>query len=234
MDVYLYSPQTFNWTEYISEEQSRLLLALTWLVRADVVRYGEANAEHVGWLYRVTADYLQFQNSFGGIQEQLGQNISNCLACPPRANGDYATGEAPIIEVNTDTCTDLLYSNNFALISLWEAYKATGDFDTFGKAADLLANYLLSVQGVSVNHPELDGGWIRAFDYELWTQYGSDSDTGWGANSLESGWTQTWIDVGFAFRALNTSYWDFTSTAINSTVFYEECAKTFGSCAPGQ
>ena len=49
---------------------------------------------------------------------------------------------------------------------------------------------------------------MRGFDYELWEYWGSSADLGWGAWSVESGWTNTWIASVLAFRHLNTSLFD--------------------------
>lgn len=48
-------PSAWRWTEYISEERGRLLLAVAWLVRADVAR-GQRVASHDSWLEQLTGD----------------------------------------------------------------------------------------------------------------------------------------------------------------------------------
>jgi hypothetical protein len=64
----------FRWTEYLSEERGRLLLALAWLLRAGAVAApGQPpNATHVAWLREVAADYLASQQPCGGVMESLG------------------------------------------------------------------------------------------------------------------------------------------------------------------
>ena len=217
-----YYPNLWETTEYLSEEQSRLILPLAWLVRADQLierRYRKAVAsargdgssdadadeengdllplssreqwcavlrlcpaaapsQHVGWLYSFSRDYTARQTAYGGIQESLG-NQTNADCPAPRDNADYGNGEAPLTQGDTDTVTDQLYSNNFALLSLWEAYGATRNVTAFGAPAAALAAYLTSIQAYSSAHPELSGGWPRAFDFAQWDFWGSSADWGW-------------------------------------------------------
>jgi hypothetical protein len=74
--------------------------------------------------------------------------------------------------------------------------------------ADRLAEFLLRVQVQSEAHPELDGGWFRAFDFRQWDYWGSNADAGWGAWSIEVGWTQAWIPTVLALRELKLNLWD--------------------------
>ncbi len=73
-----------------------------------------------------------------------------------------------------------------------------------------MADFLCRIQVVSKDHPEVDGGWMRAFDYQRYEHWGSNADSGWGAWSIESGWTQGWIASILALREMNTSIWDLT------------------------
>jgi hypothetical protein len=57
----------------------------------------------------------------------------------------------------------------------------------------------------------LDGGWYRAFDFQRWEYWASSSDLGWGAWSIEDGWTQGWICAVLALRQMNTSLWSLTA-----------------------
>ena len=54
----------------------------------------------------------------------------------------------------------------------------------------------------------MDGGWFRAFNDEIWDYWGSNADEGWGAWSIEVGWTQGWISTVLALRETNTNLWD--------------------------
>ena len=59
-------------------------------------------------------------------------------------------------------------------------------------------------------HPELDGAWYRCFDYDKWDFWGANADAGWGAWSVEVGWTQGWISTVLTMRELNKNLWDMT------------------------
>jgi hypothetical protein len=68
---------------------------------------------------------------------------------------------------------------NFAAIGLHEAAAATGNA-TIADASRRLLEYLARIQQRSSVHPELDGAWMRAFDYEKWEVWASAADIGWG------------------------------------------------------
>ena len=86
----------------------------------------------------------------------------------------------------------------------------TGD-PFYAQAAAGLARFFSRIQARSETHPELDGGWFRAFDSKRWDYWASNADLGWGAWSIESGWTQAWITSVLALRRMNTSFWELTS-----------------------
>lgn len=226
-----YYPGQWDWTEYLSEEQGRLLHTLAWLVQADRIRGGGANATHLAWLNRIGSDLIVRATRYGGLQEDLG-TPGLCEACPPTSNAAYGNGEAPISQTSNDTVTDQLYSNNYALAALGEAYAATGNA-SYGAAADALAAYLAATQATSTAFPFVSGSWPRAFHYDLWTYFGSSSDTGWGPWSVESGWTTTWIAAAMALRALDVSMWDFLvapgASGMDAAVFAAVCPSFFGA-----
>ncbi|MCX6927048.1 MAG: hypothetical protein NT154_28160, partial [Verrucomicrobia bacterium] len=118
--------------------------------------------------------------------------------------------EAPLIQSNADAASDLLYTCNFAFLALHEAAAATGD-SFYRDAEEKLAKFLCRIQIRSETHPELDGGWFRAFDFKRWEYWASSADAGWGAWSIESGWTQSWITSVLALRGMQTSLWDLTA-----------------------
>ena len=99
------------------------------------------------------------------------------------------------------------YTSNFALLGLHEAAAALGNA-TVKAEEDKLADYIVRLQARSTERPELDGAWLRAFDYEKWENWASDADIGWGAWSVESGWTQSWITTTLGMRLLGTSLWE--------------------------
>lgn len=195
-------PGRWTWTNGIQQERAKMLLALAWLVRV------EDTAEHRGWLDQMARDLLAGQDACGAIREEIGQPGKG--GCPPPASNEaYGTAEAPLIQSNADAASDLLYSCNFAFLALHEAAAATGD-PSLRNAEDKLAKFLCRIQIRSEAHPELDGGWFRAFDFKRWEYWASSTDAGWGAWCIESGWSQSWITAVLALRQMQTSLWDYT------------------------
>jgi hypothetical protein len=190
----------WRWTNGFTQELARMLLPLAFLVRI------EDTDVHRGWLQRIsTALLAQMQGcdaacgaARGAIREQLGPPANGQYA-PPASNAAYGTAEAPLIQANGDPACDLLYTTNYAFLGLHEAAAATGD-GKLQEAEDCLTDFLLRVQVRSEAHPYLDGAWMRSFDFERWEYWGSSSDVGWGAWSVESGWTNTWIAAVLALR----------------------------------
>ncbi len=200
MDVY---PDAWHWTNGLQQERARMLLPLAWLVRV------EDTPEHRQWLRRIAQDLLALQDECGAIREELGTTGKGSYA-PPASNEAYGTAEAPLIQENGDPLCDLLYTTNFAFLGLHEAAGATGE-TFYAGAEDELAEFLCRIQIRSEAHPELDGGWFRAFDFGRWEYWASSADLGWGAWSIESGWTCGWIDAVLGMRCLKTSLWDLTN-----------------------
>ena len=195
-------PDGWSWTNGIQQERGRMLLPLAWLVRVD------DTPEHRAWLKRMADDIERCQDACGAIREELGE-LARGGYRPPQSNAEYGTSEASLIQANGDPVCDLLYTCNFTFLGLNEAQAATGD-PQYGRMADKLAEFLVRIQVRSETHPELDGGWFRAFDYRKWDYWGSNADAGWGAWSIECGWTQGWITSVLAMRQLNVSLWDLT------------------------
>lgn len=237
-DTMTYFPAGWRWTEYLTEEVARALHTAAWLLRAGHALSPQLppNATHLAWM-NTLASYLLTQQSasgVGGIQEAFGAP-GMCDSCPPASNADYADGEAPMSQSNGDPITDMLYTNNFALLGLCEAAAA---YAAIAPGAPLARNvtsscagltaFLLSIQTQSTLHPELQGGWPRGFHYSHWTYYASASDIGWGPWSMETGWSATWMATSLGLRLLNTSLWDALSgSAVNATLFAAECPLLF-------
>lgn len=195
-------PDQWHWTNGLQQERARMLLPLSWLVRV------QDTPEHRGWLKRIALDILSFQDKSGAIQEEVGA-VGKGQFGPPKSNSTYGTSEAPLLQQNGDPVCDLLYTTNFAFLGLHEAAEATHDL-LYSRAEDKLANFLCRIQIQSERHPELAGGWFRAFDFGRWDYWASGADWGWGPWSIETGWTQTWICGVLAMRHLRTSLWDVT------------------------
>jgi len=198
-------PDGWRWTNGLAQERARMILPLSWLVRV------ENTDENREMLFTVVNDFLELQASCGAIREELG-SIEMGRYPPPQSNEAYGTTEASLIAQNGDPVSDLLYTTNFAFLGLHEAAYATRDAK-IEQAADKLAEFLCRIQVKSQDHPELDGGWMRAFDYRRFEHWGSNADHGWGAWAIETGWTQSWIVSILALRELNTSLWDLTKNS---------------------
>ncbi|SFK89786.1 hypothetical protein [Proteiniphilum acetatigenes] len=189
----------------IQMDRARMLLPLAWLLRI------EDTSQHRTWLYELLTDMEQDPVT-GTIPERIEADKNNFGAGHyqiPKTNEEYGATESPIIQIDGDTGSDLLYAVNFAFLGLHEAAEASGD-PLFSEAENKLADFLCRIQISSDKHPELDGGWFRGFDYHRWEYWASNGDAGWGAWSIESGWSQSWITMVFSLRLLQTSFWDFT------------------------
>lgn len=198
-------PDGWSWTNGLAQERARMILPLAWLVRVD-----DTDANRT-MLLTVVNDFLKLQDDCGAIREELGA-IKMGRYPPPQANEAYGTTEASLIAQNGDPVSDLLYTTNFAFLGLHEAVYATDNAD-IRKATDKLAEFLCRIQVRSTDHPELDGGWMRAFDYQRFEQWGSNADHGWGAWAIETGWTQGWVTSILALRDMETSIWDLTKNS---------------------
>jgi len=185
----------WKWTNGLTQELARMVLPLAFLIRV------EDRAEYRMWIEKIVGDLVSQQQACGAIREMLGP-IGNGEYPPPSSNEQYGTTEAPIIQENGDPACDLLYTSNFAFLGLHELASALRRLG-LKRAEDRLARFLCRIQLRSEEHPYLDGCWMRGFDYEKWEYWGSSSDIGWGAWSVESGWTNSWIASVFAMRLLN-------------------------------
>ncbi len=193
-------PDGLRWTNGLAQERARILLPLAWLLRV------KDTPGHRAWFKTAVDGLLALQDDCGAIREELGQ-AGKGMYPQPTSNAGYGTSEAPLIQRNGDPVADMLYTSNFAFLALNEAAAATGDPEVL-KAADKLAEFFCRIQIESEDHPALDGGWFRAFDYQRWEAWGSNADHGWGAWSIESGWTQGWIVSVLAMRQMGTSLWE--------------------------
>ena len=198
-------PDKWRWTNGLQQERARMLLPLAWLIRID------DSSEHRQWLKQIATDMLALQAECGALREEIGSGTEGKYA-PPKSNDRYGTNEAPLIQQNGDPACDLLYTSDFAFLGLREAAAATGDA-FYLHAEDKLAEFLCRIQARSSLHPQLDGAWVRAFDFKIWDYWASNSDWLAGAWSLETGWTQAWITSVLALRHLKTSLWELTANS---------------------
>lgn len=196
-------PDKWTWTNGIQQERARMILPLAWLVRV------EDTEEHRKWLDIIVRKLLENQVECGAIREELGGQGTGMFD-KARSNKEYGVTEAPLIAENGDPVADMLYTSNFAFFALNEAAHATGNKD-YKNAVEKLSDFLIRIQVKSEKHPDLDGAWMRAFDYNRWDYWASNADAGWGAWSTLTGWIQSWIVGTQALLEKNQSYWDITN-----------------------
>ncbi len=196
-------PDKWQWTNGIQQERARMILPLAWLVRVD------DTPPHRQWLDKVAGKLLENQDECGAIREELGGDGLGLFG-KATSNRDYGVREAPLISKNGDPVADMLYTCNFAFFALNEALHATGD-SRYKEAVGRLGDFLVKIQAESETHPDIDGAWMRAFDYQRWDYWASNADHGWGAWSTLSGWIQSWIVGTLALVDRDTSFWEMTS-----------------------
>lgn len=190
-------PDGWRWTNSLTAEMSRMLLPLAFLVQV------EDTPTHRAWLELICRDVLKQLQPCGAFRDLMG-NLKNGCYPPPQSNESYGTSEASLIQQNGDPATDLLYAANWAFIGLHEAAIALSSKE-LKEAEDQMADFFCRIQTRSTLHPNLSGCWMRSFDYEKWEYWGSSADAGWGAWSVESGWTNAWILATFELRQENAS-----------------------------
>lgn len=202
-------PEKWKWGSSLQTQRARMILPLAWLLRI------EDTEEHRRWLDLVTDDMLKNQVDCGAIREELGKGKG--MFKELKKNSDYGSDEGSLITINGQQISCMLYTNNFALFSLNEAAKATGD-KKYSNAAERLADFLVRIQVKSEQHKDLDGAWFRAFDYGKWDYWASNSDAGWGAWCTLTGWIQSWIVTSQVQIQQQQSFWDITKdTGLRST-----------------
>jgi hypothetical protein len=194
-------PEGWKWTNGIQQERARMILPLAWLVRV------EDTEEHRKWLDTVVSKLLESQVECGAIREELGAGHGDFGRTS--SNREYGLHEAPLIFTNGDPVADMLYTSNFAFFSLNEAARATGN-KKYLEAVYKLSDFLIRIQVKSKNHPDLDGAWFRAFDFNRWDYWASNADAGWGAWSTLTGWIQSWIIATQVLVEEKNSYWELT------------------------
>jgi hypothetical protein len=222
----------------ITMQRARMLLPLAWLVRVN------GSAEHRGWLRTVADGLLARQAACGALREEVSAKGWAAATRVPN-NTNYGTFEAPLNQENDDPVSDLLYTTNFAIIGLHETAAALapyGEGDKYAAAEDALATFLVRIQtdasfaagAPGAARPELDGAFFRAFDFEKWEVWASDADAGWGAWSVETGWTAPWIHLSLGLRHANTSLWEVGAGGVDAAPAFEEWLPFFfpeGACA---
>jgi len=173
-------PQIQNWVISRTSEASRYLLPISMLY------YYTQDEKYKRALFEVANNFLlNHQVACGAIQEW--DNSQKEVA---------RSGDVGVFHENGEPISDQLYCTSFASMNLWIAYKATGEkifLDKFFKLTD----YLVRIQ-IQSDYKVINGGWMRAFDFENWEYYGSNADTAWGPYCMETGWTNSIIDIAIA------------------------------------
>lgn len=136
----------------------------------------------------VAGKLIERQHSSGAVHEYVN---ASCHLGFLTSNANYGEAEGGLMAQNTDPVADLLYTQNFALMSLHEAAHAVGPETTEGRrysrAEDALAGFLVRAQVRSEAQPNLDGGWLRGMDLGGWEYYASATDSGYGPWETETG-----------------------------------------------
>jgi hypothetical protein len=198
MDAY---PDNWLWGSSMQTQRARMILPLAWLVRV------ENTEQHRKWLDIMVNDVMKYQVESGALREEIGKGEGRFI--PVKSNKDYGVDEASLIFKNGEPAACMLYTCNFAVFALNEAVHATGN-PKYKEAVDKLADFLVRIQVNSKKFNDIDGAWFRAFDYERWDYWASNSDAGWGAWCTLTGWIQSWIVTTLAQIEQKQSYWDLT------------------------
>jgi hypothetical protein len=236
--------------EYMSEELAHEVLVLSWLVRVN------NTAEPRRWLAAVAGKLIDRQHKCGAVREYVN---ASCALNFITTNSAYGNGEGGLMASNDDPVADLLYTQNFALMSLHEATHAVGPSTVEGQkyttAADALAGFLVRSQVQSKAQPYLDGAWIRGIDVQRWEYWASATDSGYGKTCVvlryithplirtriegpwetETGWTIGWISATLGMRSMNTSWWDtmqHAAGAVNPKAVHGICLDYFEDKGP--
>jgi len=203
----------WKWTNGIQQEYARMLLPLAWLIRI------EDNELHRYWLKMVANTLLQDLDECGAIKERLGI-VGLGRYDKVRSNAEYGVKEAPLISEYGDEVTDLLYTLNYASFGLNEALAATQD-TLYKKSLDKINSFFVKAQVRSEVHPDLDGAWFRAFDFNRWDYWASNADSGWGPWGTQTGWTQSWVLNSLMSHIKQTNFWDTTQDIGRNKKFQE-------------
>jgi len=209
MDKY---PNKWKWTNGIMAEVSRMILPLAMLYKYD-------NSKKTKGYLDILINEIDNQTNQVGCMIEKMTLLENGKYPPPKCNEDYGKYEAPIIQKDGDMACDLLYSMNFAYLGVHEAYMATKDIK-YKQISDKMTDFLIKIQTTSSKHSNLNGVWLRSFDSSMWEYWGSGADAGWAALCVESGWTNSWINIVLALREQNKSISDYITRNENFKNMY--------------
>jgi len=178
-----------KWMYSLTSANSRFLLAISALLRYkddDVLKHG---------LNDIIKYLKSNHHRRGGVEEADNPD-------PER----YGAEDTGVYLYNNEGIADLLYTNNFLLMNLWETWKAVNKeeyYSYYTKVRDFIAGIQISSR-----EERFDGGWMRSFDMSNNEYFGNNGDTGWGPYCIEGGWTVAIISIGLLLEKLNLSLFD--------------------------
>ncbi|MHA1682013.1 MAG: hypothetical protein ACTSUE_13830 [Promethearchaeota archaeon] len=172
-----------------NDDFSKFLLAVAFLVKASNKNHDaftkEERERYTRYMREIVAIFGSIQDACGAVPER---DLSGGKKHSETSNKKYGTSEVSVYTTNTDMITDQLYSTGFLAVALYFAWK-TGACDEAWPILVKLLDFLCAIQYRSTtSNPQLDGCWMRGFDYGIEEYYGANGDIGWGAYSVESGW----------------------------------------------
>ncbi len=127
--------------------------------------------------------------------------VRNILYNETKARNYYGILEVDVTHKPTDEIVDILYVNGPFVISVYTAWKATGDkyyLDFFHDVMD----FLCAVQ-LTCPNTKLRGAWMRGYDYRYNDYNGANGDMDWGPFCVESGWCNAWIGQALAMYLMD-------------------------------
>jgi len=166
-----------------TQELCRLILPLACLYEVT------GDEKHKGYLYKVIDSLKEYKSPYGGYRE----HDTGYQAKRSRTSGT----ESSLLADNGDQVADLLYSVNWLPLGFAYAYKATKD-EIFRKLWQDIVKFMSEIQ-LKSDDPKLNGCWCRGIDLIRREPYGMPHDIGWGACSVESGWTVGEILMGIGY-----------------------------------
>ena len=181
------------------------------------------NKEHWKWMYSRTAalsrylfplalilqvveDKAVWEEEFYWTITELQKHQMKFGAIAEADNPDperFGAEDTGVFIHDGEGIADLLYTNNFLLLHLWEGWQATKDPHILQFYNELSA-FMQKTQ-ITSSYPSFNGAWMRAFDLNAQEYYGNLGDTGWGPYCIESGWTQSIILTGLLAQELDLS-----------------------------
>lgn len=181
--------EEMKWMYSRTSVYARFLLAISTLLRY------KSDPELKEGLMSIINFLKKQQHVSGGIEEADNPD-------PER----YGTEDTGVYLYNGEGISDLLYTNNFLLMNLWETWKATGEkeyYEFYQELRDFVSAVQIESEDVRFN-----GGWMRSFDLNHKEYFGNNGDTGWGPYCIESGWTTAITSVGLLIGTLDISLFE--------------------------